>query len=126
MECSEGTTFRFTHNENGSQNTPITCGNGFLLLQGRERSSYGLINARMQCIGGGTSHANSDYNGQWNDELSCNSGYVITGLEVRDQGGYGLVNVKILCGLYTMPGVLSLSLRDAFFVEYLPLIIRHQ
>ena len=105
MVCLEGTTFRFLHNGNGVPLTPKTCEGGFSLLQAREQSIYGLINTRMQCVGGDMSDAHSNYEGNWNSALSCNNGYVITGLEVRDQGGHGLINVKILCGLYKVPGV---------------------
>ena len=42
--------------------------------------------------------------GTWNTALACNSEQILTGLEVRDQSGYGLINAKILCGVYKVPG----------------------
>ena len=110
MECLEGTTFRFINNYAGFSNNPKTCEDGFALLQAREQDNYGIINAQMKCVGGGTSDSNNNYNGKWNDALSCDSDYVIAGLEVREHGGRGLINVRILCGLYTVPGQLNLSL----------------
>ena len=59
MECLEGTTLRFVDKNTGSPNTPKTCENGFSLLQVNYQSSYGLINARMQCVGGGSSDSNT-------------------------------------------------------------------
>ena len=99
MVCEEGKTFRFTNNENGFSNSPNICKNGFSLLQAREQFDYGIINARMKCVGleGDVEDANTNYRGFWNDELSCNSGHFITGLEIREHLGYGIVNVKISC-----------------------------
>ena len=113
MVCDEGNTFRFTNNEDGFTNTPNICVDGFSLLQAKEQLGYGIINIRMKCAGleGDVEDANSNYNinGFWNDELSCNSGYVITGLEVREQLGFGIINVKISCELDTIPGKLNFS-----------------
>ena len=111
MECSGGTTFRFFNNNKGSPNTAKTCEDGFALLQALEQSGYGIINARMQCVGGSISHSNTNFHsdGLWNDALSCQSGFVITGLEVRDYGGQGVINFRILCDFYTVPGQLNFS-----------------
>ena len=117
MECLEGTTFRFVNNDAGFSNNPKTCEDGFALLQAREQDNYGIINARMECVGGGTSDSNTNLEGQWNDALSCNSDYVITGLEVREQGGPGIINVKILCGFYALPGQLNLNFSIEYFVH---------
>ena len=121
MECSEGTTFRFTNNDNGSPNTPITCEDGFSLLIPRQQKNYGIINARMKCAGlnGTEADSNENLRGFWNDELSCENEYVIVGLDVRRQTNYGIINVKILCGLYKVLGRfrLSLSYRIECFVK---------
>ena len=112
MECSEGTKFRFTNNDNGSPNTPKTCNEGFSLLIPRQQNFKGIINARMKCAGlnEDETDSNDNFKGFWNDELSCDSGYVMIGLNVRKQSGYGIINVKILCGLYKVLGRFKSSL----------------
>ena len=104
--CGEGTILRFKNS--GSPTTPKTCGDGFSRLQALQEPGYGLTNARMTCVRGGTSEARSNKVGNWNNLLSCDTDYVIIGLNVRHGTGYGLVNVKILCGQYKVPGKSSI------------------
>ena len=121
MVCDEGTSFRFTNNEAGLQTSPKICVNGFSFLQSQYQANYGIINARMKCVGSEeeADDVNSNYKGVWDSVLSCISGDGFTGLEVREHEGYGIVNVKIACSLYTEPGECNLYIAIQCYLFHL-------
>merc|ERR1712054_566604 len=51
--CSDGTSLRWTNNNNGNWNSLLSCSTGFNRLQAKEQWGYGIINARATCFGQG-------------------------------------------------------------------------
>ena len=70
------------------------CGSdkGFERIGAQYQSGYGLVNAKTDC---GVS--NSNENGSWNRDLICSGGQKMIGIQVNEQGGYGIVNFRIKC-----------------------------
>ena len=105
-------TFRFTNNQNGFSNSPKICDSGFALLQAKYQNNFGIVDSFMKCAGrqaGEGTYSTKNTNGEMNPPLFCYSGYVITGLEVRDSSEQGIVNFKILCGFFSVPGIICLT-----------------
>ena len=99
MDCGDGYSHRFTGNNKGSANAAKLCKSGFSVIQGMEQSKYGIINSRMTCRGDNQhTDSNANYDGSWNEQLICSDGFV-TGMAVREQGGFGIINFKILCSI---------------------------
>lgn len=101
LECDDGTILRSTRNTNGRANPWMACnGQDVIGLRVNYQLGYGLVNAECfpndQCphqfIG-----SNSNTNGFWKPWLICPSGSAIDGIQVREQSGYGLVNLRIHC-----------------------------
>ena len=96
MDCSDHQQ-RFTRNNDGAPNRAKNCRGGFSTIQGREQSKFGIINTRMRCKGEDNwTDSNRNHNGFFNDELNCGE-RAITGVELIEQGGFGIINFKILC-----------------------------
>ena len=96
MDCG-GEQIRFTNNHRGTPNTAKVCRRGVSAVQGREKSRYGIINTRMWCRGEDHySDSNRDHGGAFKDKLDCGE-KVLTGLEVREQHGVGIINFKAYC-----------------------------
>ena len=96
MDCGEQQ-IRFTNNNRGRPNTAKVCRGGVSAVQGREQGGYGIINTRMWCSG--EDHyldSNRNHRGAFQNKLDC-GGKVMTGLEVREQPRYGIINFKAHC-----------------------------
>ena len=92
----EGSTYRVTHNDNGSWGENSVCSSGFDFLMTREQSGNGVVNARTKCDGINLSDG-TNYDGRWGRVLRCTGGKQITGFGVKAQSGYGIMNVRISC-----------------------------
>ena len=116
---------RFTHNNNGFPNNAKVCRSGFSAVQGQEQGKenffdfihnryFGIMNARMWCKGDGHfSDSNTNHNGVFKNKLDCGE-KVLTGMEVRELGGHGIVNFKAFCT--SLPdGEQILVIRNHFF-----------
>ena len=101
IRCSDGTELHCTGNQNGVNTRNIYCENGFDRIIPREQHGYGIIDASQTCFGG---------NGEWqrarnmystgfdNDRIpKCQNGQKITGIQTREAGGYGIINIQFLC-----------------------------
>ena len=96
-------------NNNGSKKQLLsTPGNHVVVgIQTREQSGYGIVNIRfayahIDRVKRGdlknvtwSRWSTNNKNGRTNDALFCPAGYAMGGIAVREQSGYGLVNVRI-------------------------------
>ena len=102
MDCGYGSPVVFTNNGRGDPNRKKTCNDldhyGFRAVQGREQSRRGIINTNMLCTGSSDwTTSNGNMNGEWNAVQYCPDKWVITGFEVREQSGYGIINFRYRC-----------------------------
>jgi len=105
MGCGEGSSIEFTGNRNGFNNREIECDetgkfNGFSAVKGREQHGYGIINTEMLCYDTGSSAwytSNGNFRGFENSALRCPQDSVVTGMELREQHGYGIINFRTRC-----------------------------
>ena len=83
----------------GASSGAKICEGGFSDIQGKGEPGNALVNVRMMCLYGRRSwyDATRNFGGSWNNRLSCDGGY-ITGFEVREVAGHGIVNFRVLCG----------------------------
>jgi len=101
LKCDERTTLRSTNNVDGWANQWMSCnGQDLSGLRVNYQSGYGLVNAECfpnnQCPHQFMS-SNPNTNGIWQRWLICPPGLKIDGIQVREQSGYGLVNLRIHC-----------------------------
>ena len=102
FKCNDGQTHWGSNgalHDQGSETRNIQCANGFDRIIPREQNNYGIIDASQTCVGNGHwERAKWDYSGHDNDIPACQNGQKITGIQLRAQDNYGLVNVRVLCG----------------------------
>jgi len=109
MTCDDGSLMKSTNNGAGIQNKELMCSNGFSAVRVNEQRGgfaargFGLVNAQLSC----PPHENhtclsSNYNedGRWSDWLQCDNGK-IDGIQVHEQSGYGLINLRVHCAPFT-------------------------
>jgi len=93
-----------TDNKDGYEVREVTCEKGFKHLVTRTQSGYGVVNAKSRCADAADNSNRNSYTDNWNgsdDEetgKTCKPGETITGFKVREQSGYGIVNVGVYCG----------------------------
>ena len=98
IECGSQFSTRLTDDISGNGDTATECPEGFIEIQGREQTNYGIINARAKCKGSPSwSISNPNLQGKWEPSLSCPTGSRMTGIEVREQGCCGIINFLIIC-----------------------------
>ena len=98
IECGSQFSTRLTNDDSGNRDTPTKCSEGFIEIQGREQTNYGIINARAKCNGSYRwSNSNTNLQGKWDPSLACPTGSLMSGIEVRDQGCCGIINFLIIC-----------------------------
>jgi len=101
LKCENGTTLRSTGNSNGWSNQWMQCNTQLMSgIRVNYQTGYGLVNAEClpdtQCPPQ-ILRSNQNTNGNWNRWLLCPPGSKIDGIQVREESGYGLVNLRIHC-----------------------------
>jgi hypothetical protein len=98
-----------TNNVNGRWNQGARCNTGFKKLVAEEQAGKGLTNFKAFC-GNTYEESNGNEDGAWDGEhssgghcvvqpctvMDCNDD-VIAGIQSREQSGYGIINIRILC-----------------------------
>jgi len=98
IDCGDGVNRVLVGNSGGGANVRVSCDTGFKSVEGREQWGYGLVNTHMKCNGAATgTDSNPNQGGWWNPYQSCPDGYAISGFDVREQTGHGLINFRFLC-----------------------------
>ena len=100
MVCSiTGSGIYFTNNQNGFWNSKMICTQkGFHEIVGMEETGYGIVNIKSRCYNeSSTLQSNSNSNGNWNRGIICPIGMRITGMKVREQDHFGIINFQPAC-----------------------------
>ena len=76
-------------------------------MEWKEEHGYGIVDLKMVCSTGSGIYFTNNTNGFWNSKMACpqkgflqidgieQNGY--SGLVGREEGGYGIINVKSIC-----------------------------
>ena len=99
MVCSTGSGIYFTNNQNGFWNSKMACAQkGFHEIVGMEENGYGIVNIKSRCYNDSSIlQSNSNSNGKWNRGIICPIGMRITGMKVREQPYFGIINFQPAC-----------------------------